>query len=66
MTETMSRYDGLAGLLRNMKNIEDEKGLVECVAHPEFVTGTHLSTAITTIPDSYDSYEDILSMQEYE
>lgn len=66
MTETMSRFDGLAGLLRNMKNGEAEKGLVEFVAHPEFVTGTHLSTAITTIPDSYDSYEDILAMQEYE
>jgi exodeoxyribonuclease V alpha subunit len=65
MTETASRYDGLATSLQNMRNDEAEKSLSHLIIKPEFTTGSHLSTAVTVVPDSYESFEDIEALYSY-
>lgn len=50
-TDAPIRYDGLSSLLRGMKNEEHEKILESFIQKPEIPTGSHLSRALTAIPD---------------
>lgn len=62
ITEMPSRNDGLATMLRSQKNIELEKILEIYTQAPEFVTGSQLSTTLTTTPDSFDTIDDLYEL----
>jgi hypothetical protein len=55
------RHDGLASILRSMKNEDSEKILESFIQVPEISTASHLATALTTTHEYYnDSQEDDL------
>jgi exodeoxyribonuclease V alpha subunit len=53
-----TRFDGLSGLLRTMKNEVLEKELTCFTTKPEIEAKEKTSTALTAIHESFDSYED--------
>jgi ATP-dependent exoDNAse (exonuclease V) alpha subunit len=58
MTDMSTRYDGLAILLRTLKNEESEKILESFIQVPELSTASHFATALTTTHESYNYNND--------
>jgi exodeoxyribonuclease V alpha subunit len=66
MTDMPIRHDGLASMLRIMKNEESEKILESFIQVPEVSTASHFATALTTTHESYnnsyDSGDDLFAL----